>query len=63
MLPSKSLQILSTADFVSMWRRIIGVQHQILHLNRLNTERVRGQWLPLKYHSFFLKCKHRIPFY
>ena len=53
-LPSKYLQILSTANFVSMWHRIIGTKHQILYLNLLFTGRVRGQWLPYKYHSFFL---------
>ena len=53
-LPSKYLQILSTANFVSMWHRIIGTKHQILYLNLLFTGRVRGQWLPYKYNSFFL---------
>ena len=62
-LPSNYLQILSTANFVSIWRKIIGTQHQILYFNPLYTERVRGQWLPYKYHSFFLECKHCIPFY
>ena len=62
-LPSKYLQVLSTADFVSMWGRNRGAQHQILYFNPLYTERVRGEWLPHKYHSFCLKCKHRIPFY
>ena len=61
-LPSKYLQILSTADFVSMWRRITGTRNQILYFNSLYTEMVRGQWLQHKYHSYFFKSKRRIPF-
>ena len=43
--------------------RLWGAQQQMLYFNPLYTERMRGQWLPLKYHNFFLKCKHQIPFY
>ena len=44
-LPSKYLLISSTADFVSMWCKIKGVEHQILYFNPHNTGSVKGQWL------------------
>ena len=62
-LPSKDFLIPSSADFVSMWRRIKGAQHQILYFRPSYTGKARRQWLPDKYHSLFLKCKHRFPFY
>ena len=62
-LPSKYLLIPSTADFVSMWRRIKGVQRQILLFHPSYTGRVMRRWLPDKYHSLFLICKDRFPFH
>ena len=38
-LPSKDFLIPSSADFVSMWRRIKGAQHQILYFRLLILER------------------------
>ena len=53
----------STADFLSMWHRILLAQHQILYFNPFYTGGMRGRGLPHKYHCFFLTCKHGSPFF